>query len=77
MMAPTLLDEAKALLDGPGGRCAVSSLAESDPKLYAELVEALASDVSHAAIARALKARGRSIGQQSISRHRNGVCRCR
>lgn len=71
-----LIDEAQAMTRSQGTKCSVGLLAKSDPDLYAELVEALESDVSSNAIGRALKARGVPISGQSVNRHRTGVCKC-
>lgn len=71
-----LVDEAKALAQSQGSKCSIGLLAKSDPDLYAELVEAMASDVKSNAIGRALQARGHDISGQTVNRHRVGMCRC-
>lgn len=73
----SLLEEAEALESRRGGSCSVGLLAVSDPGLFAELVEALASSLTAAAISRALRARGVEIAGATIARHRAGGCKCR
>lgn len=51
-------------------------LAKLDETERALLEDAMAGDMSHVAIARALAAEGHKIAQQSIGRHRKGECAC-
>src|SRR5574338_340090 len=67
----TLLSEAQALATRSGSTCGVALLVRRlDDVERAELEEAIASDVSAAAIAKALELRGYSLYYQSINRHR-------
>ncbi len=54
-------------------------LKETNPKLYAELMEALGSPVQVSAISRALKAQhGIWIAPDTLTRHKRGDCvQCR
>ena len=73
----SLLAEAQALASRAGGTCGVALLVRRlDETEQAELDEALASDVSANAIARALEHRGFKVNYQTISRHRGGRCSC-
>lgn len=73
----SLLDEARIVASPPGSRCSVALLTSRlDETERAELAEAIASDVSANAIAKALKGRGYDIFYQSINRHRRGDCKC-
>lgn len=73
----SLLEEAQSLAKRPGGTCGVAvlvrGLSESE---RAELAEALASTVSARALSEALEGRGHPINQQTLQRHRTGVCSC-
>lgn len=75
----SLLDEAVKLQSTPGGTCSVGNLKKSDPALYAELIEALASSVQFAAISRALKEKHQIVmASSTLSYHRRGDCaKCR
>lgn len=70
----TLLDEAVKLQRHAGYACSVSELQKSDPALYAELIEALASTVHASALSRALKERGYSIPGDRLTAHRRRDC---
>ena len=63
-----------------GPSCTVAViLADLDPTDADDLRDALAKPyhvVPNGAIVRALKARGLSIGEYTIARHRRGDCRC-
>ena len=73
----SLLDEATERVNRPGTPCAIDKFRTSDPQLYAELLEALASSVQISAIARALKDRGLPVPSDTLGRHRRGDCvRC-
>lgn len=52
--------------------CRLLAVLDDDDR--AALTEALASDMSSAAIARALLAEGHEVRDQSVSRHRRGAC---
>ena len=71
-------DEVKANGQLPGGRCAVGQmLATVDDDLRTEIVAVIESAAySSSAIARALKARGHDITENSVGRHRREGCRC-
>ena len=75
----SLLDEAVKLQSRPGTACAVNDLKEANPKLHAELMEALASSVQLAAVSRALKANHSIVmSPDKLTRHKRGDCaRCR
>jgi hypothetical protein len=74
----TLLDEAINLQRGTGAACSVSIVQMNDPKLYAELIEGLASTVQASALSRALKERGCYISGDRLTAHRRGECvQCR
>ena len=74
----SFLDEAKAeaqLRNGP--RCSVAVLYEDHADLEADLRTLFAdSDVTTAAIWRALHKRGISIAEKNLNRHRKGLCLC-
>ena len=73
----SLLDVALVLAKRPGAVCGIALLARRlDETELDELNEALAADVSAAAVSKALEARGYDVNYQSISRHRAGRCRC-
>ena len=75
----SLVDEARAMQRKTGGPCAMQRIKQSDPKLHAEIVEALASDVDCAAIGRALANRDMPVqfSRDILERHRRGDCvRC-
>ena len=74
----SLADEARAFGRGPGGQCGVAKLlATLGQPEQAELEDALASSVSAARLAKAIKGRGwLYTSDQSLQRHRQGVCRC-
>lgn len=73
----SLLDEARSLAKRPGGTCGVALLTSRLGGVeQAELAEALASDVSADAVAKALGERGHTISYQTIMRHRGGKCAC-
>lgn len=74
----SLTEEARDLGRGPGGVCGVRKLlATLDSSEQAELLEAIASDVSAAKLSVAAKKRAWYVSDQSIQRHRQGVCTCR
>lgn len=74
----SLLNEAREEQKTAGTPCALRRLQEAKPDLYTETLEALASDVSCSAIARALDKRGEPISRLILERHRRGDCqRCR
>jgi hypothetical protein len=75
----SLLDEAVKLQSRPGPACAVHVLKEANPKLHAELMEALASSVQTTAVSRALKAdHGILMAPDNLTRHKRGDCvQCR
>jgi hypothetical protein len=74
----SLLDEAVSLQQKPGSPCKLYHLRTEDPKLYAEILDALASTVHASAISTALKKRGVEIKADALSRHRRNDCeRCR
>jgi len=75
----SLLDEAVKLQGRPGPDCAVYVLKEANPKLHAELMEALASTVQLTAVSRALKANhGLQMPADTLTRHKRGDCiQCR
>jgi hypothetical protein len=60
--------------------CGVKKVLDSlDPADRDDLIAALAmdpGDVMHSTISRVLRARGIELSDQTIGRHRNGVCRC-
>ena len=72
----SLLDEIAAEVRGPGSRCSVGVLLEENPAGAAELQAALDSDYPATAISAALKKRGHTISDTTISRHRRGACQC-
>ena len=51
-------------------------LAKLDAEDRAALDAAMASDMTHVSIMRALASQGHKIAQQSIGRHRKGECAC-
>lgn len=60
-----------------GAPCTVAVvMANLDPADRTFLVELLASDESHAAISRLLKANDTPVGDSVIGRHRRGECKC-
>ena len=74
----SLLDEARQARRHNGVNCAVQKLRLSDPALYAELIEALASEVECSAISVALHMKGVDMDGNVLTRHRRGYCvRCR
>lgn len=73
----SLLDEARAIQRKTGTPCAMQRIKEADPELYAEFIEALASDLSSAVIAQAFANRKHKpvqISYQILGRHRRGDC---
>lgn len=69
----SLADEAKAIGIMPGPRCTTCALLDTD--LGPELQEALDDpSIMGTAIAKALKARGVQLSDQSVNRHRRGGC---
>jgi hypothetical protein len=62
-----------------GGICGIRLVLERLDSADADDLRAVLADpeVMHATIGRVLKARGFNIGRESISNHRNGVCKCR
>lgn len=73
----SLLEEAQAHAKRPGSVCGIALLARRlDESETAELHEALASEISASALAKALEARGFYVNYQTISRHRAGRCVC-
>jgi hypothetical protein len=71
----SLLDEAVKLQIHVGVPCAVGNLRKSDPALYAELLEGLASTVQASALGRALlKEHGVHISGDRLTAHRRGEC---
>jgi len=73
----TLLDElaAEATIKGPS--CTTTLTLEAmEPDDRADMLEALASGYTAAALSRVLKRRGISLAPQSIARHRRGECKC-
>jgi hypothetical protein len=75
----TLLDEAVKLQTHVGVPCAVGTMRATDPVLYAELLEGLASTVQASALSRALlKEHGVHISGDRLTAHRREECaRCR
>lgn len=84
----SLLDEARSQEQRTGSSCALQRTKQQNPDLYAEIVEALESDVNCAALARAIDQRNRErkendpppilITRDMLERHRRGDCRrCR
>lgn len=74
-----LLEAARAEEVGPAPQCLVGRLLLRPPEGLTsdEIVEALASEVTSAALSRALaKVYGVRVGDHSIARHRRGHCRC-
>jgi len=51
-------------------------LAKLGPEDRVALEAAMASDMTHVSIMRALASQGHKIAQQSIGRHRKGECAC-
>lgn len=75
----SLADEARALGRGPGGQCGVRKLlATLGQPEQAEVREAIANrDLSAAKVSKAIRNRGwYPVSDQSITRHRQGVCAC-
>ena len=84
----SLLDEARALEYKSGSSCAMQRIKEQDPALHAEIIRALASDLTCASIARAIDKRNEKrteddpppipVNRDILERHRRGDCRrCR
>ena len=74
----SLLDDARQAHRPNGINCVVQKLRLSDPALYAELMEALASEVECSAISVALHRKGVDMDGNVLTRHRRGNCaRCR
>lgn len=72
----SLLAEIEAQQSSRGGTCGVSLLRLSDAD-RADFDGAIANAAIQAtAIARALKARGHTIGEDAIQRHRRKACSC-
>ena len=69
----SLLDEARSLARHNGVNCTMQGV---EPKLRAEIDEALEAGVAKTAIAAALKARGQDISASSLRRHARKECRC-
>lgn len=60
-----------------GAPCSIAMvLANLDPTDKKFLIDLLASDESHAAISRLLKANSTPVGDSVIGRHRRGECKC-
>lgn len=75
----TLADEARDLGRGPGGTCGVLKLlATLDPSEQAEVNEAIADrTISAARLSKAIQKRDwLYVSDQTITRHRQGTCRC-
>ena len=75
----SLVDEARGMQRKTGGPCAMQRVKQSDSKLYAEIMEALASEVDCASIHRALMNRETPVqfSRDILERHRRGDCvRC-
>ena len=74
----SLLTDAQALANRPGGTCGVALLVRRlSEQEQTELNEALDSHVSARAVSEALKARGHDLNYQTLTRHRAGTCACR
>lgn len=74
----SLIDDARDDANRGGTNCGYQRLAEEDPALYAELMEATVDpSVMAASISRALQRRGVSLRADTIRRHRRKDCtRC-
>lgn len=76
----SLLDDVKKNNGGPGAKCRMGiALADMPDDLRAETVEVLAlspDQAQHRAIAHALKTRGFTVSNHTISRHRRKECAC-
>lgn len=75
----SLADEARDLGRGPGGTCGVLKLlATLGPTEQAEVTEAIADrTISAARLSKAIQRRGWAyVSDQTITRHRQEVCRC-
>ena len=69
-----LIDEARALTAGHPPTCRMVPVIEA---LGDEVTEALDDrTIQHTALSRALKARGFSVSESTVSRHRLGKCAC-
>lgn len=79
--AMSLLEEARQLNGGPGGKCGIGrALAAMSPKERAEWDELLAApieDIQHAAIVRVFEAHDIITTGTTVGRHRKGQCKCR
>lgn len=73
----SLLDDAIALTTHRGSTCSVGIFLDRHPDIADDLRAAMGAEVSAAAIAAALKARGLDLGAESIQRHRKERCKCR
>ncbi len=73
-----LLDEMREALEPRRRSCAVRTLLDTMPFDDANDVSTAMADPSftHSVICNVLMEHGHSVGQQAMSRHRNGRCSC-
>ena len=72
----SLTDDIEASKRRPGGTCTVPAILAALGDEAPELLAALESDASSMSIARDLAKRNLRIGDYTLTRHRNGTCRC-
>ena len=75
---PSLLDAIREAMTPAGPRCAVrtvvASLSPKDAATFAAVIPD--HSITVAAIGRVLRARGSSVGDDALRRHRNQECAC-